>query len=121
MIFRQRFKVIGVASSIAYDTGLQSTQTEKKRLLSVSVITSLPKDNDVQGYHERAKVFDIPDRLIDVEIDAWTTNYAKPGARINEIEVGLDIPVGETFKVAVKSGAVATDIYGTYNYELIAG
>lgn len=77
-------------------------------------------DNQVQGYHERAKVFDIPDRLIDVETAAGATDISKPGARINEIEVGLEIPVGETFKVAIKSGATATDILGTYNYEIIA-
>jgi len=121
MIFRQRFFVQGEVNDIIYDTGLKSTQAEKKRLLSVWLIADLILDNDIQGYHERAKVFDIPDRLIDMEVDAHTTNYAKPGARINEIEVGLDIPVGETFKVAVKSGAAASAIYGTYNYEIIAG
>ena len=121
MIFRQRFFVQGVINNIIYDTGLLSTQSEKKRLLGVSIIASLVLGNDIQGYHERAKVFDIPDRLIDVEIDAFTTNLSKPGARINEIEVGLDIPVGETFMVAVKSGAAASAIYGTYNYEIITG
>jgi hypothetical protein len=121
MTFRQRFFVQGVINSIIYDTGLVSTQTEKKRLLNISLIANLTLDNDIQGYHERAKVFDIPDRLIDVEANAFTTDLAKPGARINEIEVGLDIPVGETFKVAVKSGAAASAIYGTYNYEIIAG
>ena len=121
MIFRQRFFVQGVINTIVYDAGLLSTGTEKKRLLGVSIITDLTKGNDIQGYHERAKVFEIPDRLIDIEVDAFTTNLAKPGARINEIEVGLDIPVGETFKVAVKSGAAASAIYGTYNYEIIAG
>ena len=121
MIFRQKFFVQGVINDIKYDTGLVSTQTEKKRLLNISLITSLTLDNDIQGYHERAKVFDVPDRLIDVEADAFTTDLAKPGARITEIEVGLDIPVGETFKIAVKSGAAASAIYGTYNYEIIAG
>lgn len=121
MILRQKFYVAGVPSDIAYDTGLKSTQAEKKRLLSISIVASLTKDNDIQGYHEKAKVFEIPDRLVDVEIDAWTTNLAKPGARINEIEVGQEIPVGEVFKVAIKCGAVPSNIWGTYNYEIIAG
>lgn len=121
MILRQRFFVQGVINSIVYDTGLLSTQSEKKRLLSVWIIANLIHDNDIQGYHERAKVFDIPDRLMDVEVDTFDYTNPKPGARINEIEVGLEIPVGETFKVAVKSGATASAIYGTYNYEIIAG
>lgn len=121
MIFRQRFFVQGAINDIVYDAGLKSTSAEKKRLIDIWVITDLTLDNDIQGYHERAKVFDVPDRLMDTEVDAFTTDLSKPGARRNEIEVGLDIPVGETFKVAVKSGAAASAIYGTYNYEIIAG
>ena len=120
MIFRQYFKLPGAINDIKYDSGLTSTATEKKRLLSLSLLLNGQADNQLQGYHEKAKVFDIPDRLIDVEIDAFTTNVAKPGARINEVEVGLDIPVGEVFKVAIKCGATAKDVYGCYNYELIA-
>lgn len=120
MITRQYFKITGVANTITYDTGLQSTQAEKKRLISVSTLVSNYKDNQLQGYHERAKVFEIPDRLLDMEDNGLSLNRAKPGARINEIEVGLEIPVGETFKVAIKCGADVQDVYGTYNYELIA-
>lgn len=119
MEFKQPFRVIGVANEIAYDTGLSSTQTEKKRLLYIAVLVNEYKDNELQGYHERAKVFGIPDRLLDFESDSLNTNVSKPGSRINIIEVGLDIPVGETFKVAIKSGAVKTDVHGFYAYELI--
>jgi len=119
MIFGQRFKVTGVANTIAYDTEkLKSTEAEKKRLISVRLLVDEVADNDVQGYYERQKVFDYPDRLIDEETTAGATNKAKPGARVNEIEVGLEIPVGEAFAVAIKCGATATDVYGVYNYEL---
>jgi hypothetical protein len=121
MITRQYFHVAGSTNTIVYDTGITSTQAEKKRIVSVSLLVDEVADNQVQAYHERAKIFDIPDRLIDVENGTGSVNLSKPGLRINEIEVGLDIPVGETFKVAIKCGATATDIYGTYNYELIQG
>lgn len=120
MILRQYIKITGAMNDIKYDSGLTSTPTEKKRLVSISLVVNGLADNQVQGYHEKAKVFDIPDRLIDVELDAFSENEAKPGARMNEIEVGIDIPVGETFKLAIKCGATAKDIYGTYNYELMA-
>jgi hypothetical protein len=32
--------------------------------------------------------------------------------------VGLDLPLGETFKIAIKCGATAKNVWGTYNYEL---
>ena len=120
MIFRQYIKLTGGINDIKYDTGLTSTPTEKKRLLSISLVVTDILNNQVQGYHEKAKVFDIPDLLIDEETIAGAINLAKPGARIGEIEVGLDIPVGEVFKLAIKCGAAAQDVYGCYNYELIA-
>ena len=120
MIQRQLIQITGATNQITYDSGLSSTQTEKKRLLSVSLVVDAIQDNQIQGYHERAKVFDIPDRLIDYELKTTLTDNAKPGARINDIEVGLDIPVGETFKLAIKCGATASNVYGTYNYELAA-
>lgn len=122
MIFRQYIKIPAAAetNTIIYDSGLTSTPTEKKRLVSINLVLSSILDNQIQGYHEKAKVFDIPDRLIDVETDTFDYAYQKPGARINEIEVGLDIPIGEVFKLAIKIGATGADIYGTYNYELIA-
>jgi len=121
MILRQKFSVAGVASDIAYDTGLKSTQAEKKRLVSIGISVNNYKDNDVQGYWEKAKIFEIPDRLLDMEEDGLSTNRAKPGARINDIEVGIDLPVGEVFKIAIKCGAVTSNMLGTYNYEIITG
>lgn len=119
MILRQLFRLTGVANSITYDDGLKSTEAEKKRLLSVWLLVSDYKDNDVQGYHERAKFFDIPDRLLDMENAGMSLDRAKPGARFNDIEVGLEIPVGEVFKVAIKCGADAAQVHGCYNYELM--
>jgi hypothetical protein len=120
MILTQLFRITGEANNIIYDDGLKSTEKEKKRLLSIRLLLNGQADNDIQGYYERTKVFDIPDRLIDVEADTFDTDYAKPGARINEIEVGLEIPVGEVFKVAIKCGATAKDVHGFYAYELIS-
>jgi len=119
LILRQLFRVTGIANSIVYDDGLKSTEAEKKRLLSISLLCTNYKDNDVQGYHERAKVFDLPDRLLDMEDAGMSLNRAKPGARISEIEVGIEIPVGEVFKVAIKSGADLSSLHGCYNYELM--
>lgn len=121
MILTQLFRVTGVVNDIAYDTGLSSTTTEKKRLIGVGLQVTGYAGNDVQGYHERAKVFDIPDTHIDVELAAFNEDESKPGARLNYKEVGLDVPVGETFKAAIKCGATAKDLIGYYDYEIIAG
>lgn len=119
MEFKQKFEVTGVENIVAYDSGLISTPAEIKRLLYVAVLTSGMADNYVQGYHEKAKVFEIPDRLIDFEADAFNTDVLKPGSRISAIEVGLDIAIGEVFKVAIQCGATKKNIKGFYAYELV--
>jgi len=121
MELKQLFRVTGAANDIAYDAGLASTEKEKKRLLYIGIQVTGYADNDIQGYHERAKVFEIPDTLIDIEATTFDTNVSKPGARITQIEVGLDIPAGEVFKIAIKSGATAKNIKGFYAYEIIGG
>lgn len=119
MELKQLFRVTGVANQIAYDDGLSSTETEKKKLLYIGIQLTGTAENDIQGYHERAKVFDIPDSLIDKEPVPADFVGVAVAPRITQIEVGLDIPVGETFKVAIKCGATVKNIKGFYAYELI--
>jgi hypothetical protein len=54
-----------------------------------------------------------------MEADTYDTNYAKPGARMTEVEIGIEIPVGEIFDVAISCGATIKKLIGTYNYELM--
>ena len=119
--FRQKISITGVANTITYDDGLKSTEAEPKRLVEIELAVNNYKDNDIQGYHERQKVFDVPDRLVDMEEDGLSTNRAKPGARLTAIDVNLDIPVGETFKLAIKCGATVSDLKGCYVYEITKG
>jgi len=119
MIYRQAFKITGVTNKITPADPIISTEVEKKRLLYIKAILNGQADNFIQVYHETSLVSEIPDRLIDVENDTWNTNLAKPGARVNEIEIGFDIPTGQKVQVALKCGATNKDLYGYYAYELI--
>jgi len=120
MIYRQPFKITGVENKITPADPIISTPTEKKRLLYVKAILNGQADNILQFYHENTVVGEVYDRLIDIEVDTWNTNYSKPGVRENEFEIGFEIPVGEKFLVAIKCGATKKDVYGYYAYELIA-
>ena len=37
----------------------------------------------------------------------------------HRVEVGLEVPVGETFKVAISCGAAVSNLHGFYKYELM--
>lgn len=117
----QLFRITGVANQTTFDDGLKSTDAEKKRLVAVHAQMEAQAgtdDNDLQGYHERAKVFDIPEKLIPAQ-PAATTTMANTNPQFHTIPVDLDIPAGEAFKVAMKCAATATDVRGAYEYEII--
>jgi len=117
----QLFRITGVANTITYDDGLKSSETEKKRLIAVHAqmdAYAATDDNELQGWHERAKVFDFPEKLIPSEaVAATSSNTSEP--RSKAIPVDIDIPVGEAFKTAIKCAATATDVRGVYEYEMI--
>lgn len=122
MRYFQKIQFDGVANSITYDDGLKSSETEPKRL--VQVLIELEKydgtddDVQVQGYHERSKIFDIPEKLFCTEAKTATAQSAA-GQKMRVIPVDLEIPVGEIFKLAIKCASVAVDIRGAYEYEIL--
>jgi len=129
MKYFQSFRIVGVANSIIYDDGLKSTEAEPKRLVSVHAqMNQYPnvaagdfatKEADFQGWHERAKVFDIPAKMIPSRISTQTA-AALSDPMTKAIPVELDIPVGEIFKAAIKCADGAVKVRGTYEYEIIS-
>lgn len=121
MKYFQLFRITGGTNSIVYDGGLKSTAAEKKRLVAVHVQMDKhagTDDNDVQGYHERAKVFDIPEKMFPSLLTAAVASrLSAPESKA--VPVDLDIPAGETFKVAIKCAATAVNVRGAYEYEMI--
>ena len=119
MIYFQAFRITAIASDITYDAGLASTTEEPKRILSMLVqVEKYDSAADVRGYFEREKVCDVPSELIDTPESTGSTNTQKSINRINEIEVGMDLPIGSVFKAAIKCGAVDVDLVGAYRYEI---
>ena len=122
MRYFQLFRITGAANVITYDDGLKSTLAEPKRLIACHI--QLEKhagsdDNEVQGYHERAKVFDIPEKLFPCCLTASVApDKAEPTSKA--IPVDLDIPAGEAFKVALKCAATYHVLRGAYEYEIIS-
>jgi len=119
LIYFKKFIITGVANTVTHDTGLQSSKENPVRLLSVMVQPSTYKDNDVQGWLEREKIFELSDHLLDTK-EEWPSNVcSKSLNRLNEIEVGHDIPVGATFTAALSCGASTNDLRGAYRYEIV--
>jgi len=120
MDYFKYFKVAGVNSKTVYDAGLTSSAEAPKRLKSIMINIVARNGNKVQGWLEREKVFELPDHLIDTQFILGTDTSPMSMNALNEIPVGVDMPVGTTFKVALESGVPASDLYGAYRYEIIS-
>lgn len=119
MDYFKYFKVTGVDSTTVYDDGLTSSSEAKKRLKSIMINVAAREGNKIQGWLEREKVFELPDHLIDTQEVVGADTPPMSVNCLNEIPVGVDMPVGTTFKVAIESGATHSDLYGAYRYEII--
>ena len=120
MYYFQKFSITGEENKVAYDAGLESSTENPKRLISLLVQVDDYQDNDVQGWYEREKIFEIPDSLIDTVGRESDNNANKSFNRINEVEVGYELPVGSTFKAAISCGATKSDLKGAYKYEIVS-
>jgi len=122
MKYFQSIRITGGTNAVKYDGGLKSTTAEPKRLIACHIQMDKhagTDDNDVQGHHERAKVFDIPEKLFPCCLTASVApDKSEPTSK--SIPVDLDIPAGESFKVAIKCAATACNLRGAYEYEIIS-
>lgn len=119
MDYFKYFTKAGPASTTTFADGLTSSQEAPKRLKSVMIHVNLETGNNVEGWLEREKVFELPDRLIHTSEFGPADTHPKSMNRLNEIPVGVDMPVGTTFKAAITCGVQGATISGAYRYEII--
>lgn len=119
MIYFQALSASAVAGATAYDDGLRSTAENPKRLLSVIVqVQEEPKTEEsmLQIWYDQEKISELPTKLLDscdeLGVAQWSYN------RLNEIEVGFDIPIGAIVRIAVKAAGHTQTIIGAYRYEI---
>jgi len=119
MDYFKHFAVTGIANTTTYDDGITSSAEAPKRLKSIMINISTHATAKVQGWLEREKIFELPDDLIDTIELAPSNRFPMSLNKLNEIPVGIDMPVGTTFKVAIECVAAA-NLCGAYRYEIAA-
>jgi len=122
MKYFQLFRVTGVANKVTFDDGCKSTETEKKHLVAIHLelaAYAATDDNEIQGWHERAKIFEFPEKMFNTELAAAEV-AVNVRAKMDKIPVDLEIPVGEAFKIAISCAATLNSVRGVYEYEIVA-
>jgi hypothetical protein len=112
------FSIQGQANSVVYDTGIESTEKEKKILRHIIISCSAHAGNHVELWVEKTMVASVPDYLLDTRALAGTTAPPLSTTKMNMIEVGLALEVGQRARLALRCGANATAVDGCYVYEV---
>lgn len=119
MVYYQKFDVEAAAGATEFDSGLSSTSENPKTLLSILIqVKELPtEDSYLQVWYEQEKIGEIATFLLD---SPYAGGHTEPVSRnrLNEVEVGFEIPVGASVKVAVKAVTGTQTIRGSYRYEI---
>lgn len=120
MIYFQALDTGEATSETKMDDGLRSTAENPKTLLSVLVhAEALPHiDGFLQIWYEQEKIAELPMRLIDSNAAGESEPFSRN--KLNEIEIGFEIPVGALVRLAVKAGTTAQRVVGAYRYEITA-
>lgn len=117
-MYYKAFAVVGVINTTQTDDGLVSEVNEPKRIEAILINVSAYEGNMVEGWIGNKRVLECRDEVFDTEEDTAAVNLPYSTTKIGRLPIDLEIPPGEIFKVAIRSGAVASDLRGAYEYTL---
>jgi len=115
-MYYQGFHVVGVANTTVLDAGLVSTVEEPKHVDAVLVDTTVHLGNIIEGWIGNQRVLEVPDYLFDTRELNAATLASRSTTKILRLPVELDIPVGQIFKIGVRSAGVGETVDGSYEY-----
>lgn len=117
-MFYKAFTVVGVVNDTTLDEGLPSILEEPRKLISVLINLDTHEGNVVEGWIGTKRVLEIYDYVLDTQEAAGGANAYMSTGKIVEIPVEMDIPPGELFKIGIRCGAAANDLFGAYKYDV---
>jgi len=116
-MFYQLFRVTGTVNDTESDDGLMSETDNPLKIRAILVNLSAYEANTIEGWIGNTRVLEVPDELFDTEEDLGAANFPYSTNKINRLPIDIDIPKGQSFKVKILCGAVASNLRGAYEYE----
>jgi len=116
--YYQSFSVTGSANTKVYDAGLTSSEEEPKTCIGIMITVSDYKDNEIEVWIERDRIATLRDYNFDTYAGTGGTNTYYSHTKTLMIPIDHEIAVGDTIKIGISSGANATNLRGSYVYEI---
>lgn len=111
------FNVTGVTNVTTLDAGLVSLVEEPVTIRAIIINTDTTEGNIIEGWIGTERVLEIYDYCLDTQEE--TTGATAPFSqnKIGRLPIEILIPPGQIFKIGVRCGATANDLFGAYEYE----
>ncbi len=117
-MYYKQMQVNGVLNTTTLDEGLTSTVGEPKTIKEVLINVSAYEGNVVEGWIGTERILEIDDYVLDTQEETAGATAPLSQNKIGILKIDQEIPPGEKFKIGIRCGAVASDIYGSYAYEV---
>ena len=115
----QELTVAGVINATTLDGGLVSTIEEPKTIKAILIDLDTHEGSVIEGWIGTERVLAIYDYVFSTREEAVGFTALNVN-RIIRLPVDLKIPIGQIFKIGIRCGAAANDIFGAYEYEKTA-
>ncbi len=112
------FTVEGIENKTVFDSGLISSIDEPKRLRAVIISVSEWQTNVLEGWIETNRILEIVDLVLNTQHEYGAANAYPSTTKLLRIPIEENIPPGMIFKIAIRCGTNASNIYGAYEYEI---
>ena len=113
------FNVTGVVNVTTLDAGLVSLVNEPKKIIAILINLNTHEGNIVEGWIGTHRILEVYDYIFDTQEESAADTPPFSSHKISRLPIDNDIPAGEIFKIGINCGAVANDLYGAYEYEII--
>lgn len=117
MLYKE-LQVDGVINVTTLDEGLVSRTEEPKTIRAVLINLSAHEGNVLEGWIGTERVLAIYDYCLDTQELTGADTFPISQTKLNRIPVDLPIPSGAIFKIGIRCGGTASNVYGAYEYEV---
>jgi|TARA_Y100000310_G_C20573484_1_gene759259 hypothetical protein len=114
----QALTAAGSANGTVLDGGITSTEDEKIHLLGVYVSVDQLAGNTIEGWIGQTRHVEIYDYNLRSHAASGSNQYPDVTAT-HYLPIDRPLEVGKTFKLGMKCGGTATDIFGAYEFEVV--
>ena len=114
-MFYKAYTITGVINVATYDAGLQSPVDNPVHLNAVIINSSATEGNIIEGWIGNKRVLEAYDYCFDTQ-EECTAQAAISATKIGRLPIDLDIPPGKSFRIAIRCGGTASNLFGSYEY-----